>query len=78
VFGNGVVKPSLNSVLSGLVYWVEGGGKEETTKKYFVSVCKRISEYPLPYMLCISFNSAVLCILCIYWTNEPNFIISSL
>jgi hypothetical protein len=39
VFGNGVVKPPLNNVLSGLVYWVEGGGKEETTKKHSVSVC---------------------------------------
>jgi hypothetical protein len=39
VFENGVVKPSLNSVLFGLAHWVEWGGREETAKKHFVSMC---------------------------------------
>jgi hypothetical protein len=40
VFVNRVAKPPLNSILSGLVHWFEGGGKEETVKGILL-VCTR-------------------------------------
>jgi hypothetical protein len=52
VFGNEVVKLPLNSVLSALVHWVEGGGKEESAKGILL-VCARkfqLIHYPICYV----------------------------